>query len=375
MPQDPALFADFPHTSKDQWIAQAQHDLGKEPFAKLVTQTGEGFEIQPFYTAEDMLDKSWLHAFGRAAVRPDNALSARQFLNLPLIEVSDPRQANAEALHALNEGADGILFDLGKETAPSLEVLLAGIKPEYCSIGFRSEVLEGAYFTALYTQYLHQQGTAPERLHGFLAVPSPSVWESQATVPGFRTAMVGAGDASVTVRIAHLLEQWCQVAARTDRSAAALAGIGLSVTTSNQYFMEIAGLRALRLLVTAIARQYGAALEPWQIFVHAVTRIQVTDREQQHPDWNLLSNTTQAMSAILGGADALTVLPHTAGEGLPAAAFAPRIARNVASMLREESYLDRYADPVAGSYYLENLTEQIARQAWEVFCGRSSATA
>jgi methylmalonyl-CoA mutase len=81
----------------------------------------------------------------------------------------------------------------------------------------------------------------------------------------------------------------------------------------------------------------------------------------------MIRATTQALSAVIGGADRLYVLPSDAYTGAPSSDFARRIARNVQHLLRLESFLDKTMDPAAGSYYIETLTDQLALKAWDKF--------
>lgn len=84
------------------------------------------------------------------------------------------------------------------------------------------------------------------------------------------------------------------------------------------------------------------------------------------PYVNMLRTQTEAMSAVLGGTDSLTVLPYDSVYG-PASSFGERIARNQQALLREEVHLDKIADPAAGSYYIETLTASVAAEAWKLF--------
>jgi len=84
------------------------------------------------------------------------------------------------------------------------------------------------------------------------------------------------------------------------------------------------------------------------------------------PYVNLLRTQTEAMSAILGGTDSLTVEPYDIVFRNPDE-FSERIARNQQLILKEEAYFDKVADPGAGSYYIENLTNQIAENSWKLF--------
>jgi methylmalonyl-CoA mutase len=126
------------------------------------------------------------------------------------------------------------------------------------------------------------------------------------------------------------------------------------------YFVEIAKLRAVRLLFTQLAWSYGVADYTTQdVDIHAITTLQTG----KDVNYSLISNTTQAMSGIIGGANTLTVTPHQT-ENLE---FAERIARNVSNLLREESYFDKVAAPSNGAYFIDQLTDKIAEKAWGLF--------
>jgi methylmalonyl-CoA mutase len=125
----------------------------------------------------------------------------------------------------------------------------------------------------------------------------------------------------------------------------------------SNYFFEIAKLRAARLLwAQAVAAFKPASADAGRARIHVRTsrlNKSIYDRYT-----NLLRVTTEAMSAVIGGADTLYVEPF---------GFPPRLAQNVQSMLREESHLGAVADPAGGSYYIEVLTDSLAAQAWKLF--------
>ena len=126
--------------------------------------------------------------------------------------------------------------------------------------------------------------------------------------------------------------------------------------------MEIAKLRALRFLWQRV--QMGWGIEPKIAYVHAQTSTFYDAAIT--PNTNLLRATTEAMSAVIGGCDALTVHAYDSTFRTPDE-FSERIARNISILLKEESYLDKTLDPAAGSYFLENLTQQLAEAAWSLF--------
>jgi len=129
--------------------------------------------------------------------------------------------------------------------------------------------------------------------------------------------------------------------------------------------MEIAKLRAARLLWARIVEQYQpASPESAKMRIHSVTAS--WNKTIYDPYVNMLRTTTEAMSAALGGADMITVLPFDLNYKEPDG-FSMRMARNQQIILKEESSLDKVVDPAAGSYYIENLTASLADAAWRLF--------
>ena len=141
----------------------------------------------------------------------------------------------------------------------------------------------------------------------------------------------------------------------------------LSVSVGTSYFMEIAKLRALRVLSLRFVSAYHTSSILHHTFqIHAQTSTFYD--AVASPYTNLLRSTTEAMTAVMGGCDALTIHPYNAVSGpVTDRAFGERMARNISLLLREESYLDKVADPSAGSYYVETLTHALVESAWALF--------
>jgi len=128
------------------------------------------------------------------------------------------------------------------------------------------------------------------------------------------------------------------------------------LTITDDYFNSIAFLRAVRLCLQQINHEHGL---PTDCEIGVI--IKATD---DNPDYQKIKNTSQAMAAIIGGADILIIEPSSGEDD---SRFERRVARNVQNILREEAYLHRVADPAAGSYYLEALTDTYARKIWAEF--------
>jgi methylmalonyl-CoA mutase len=138
-----------------------------------------------------------------------------------------------------------------------------------------------------------------------------------------------------------------------DRLAAGLPVAVAGFAVGSNHFMEIAKLRAMRRLWGDVAVPFG---RPEAIRLHARTAGE--NKTLFDPYVNMLRVTTEAVSAILGGCDSLTVTP---------CGFDEHLAENVQHILREESHLDKVTDAGAGSYYIEALTDAVSREAWTLF--------
>ncbi len=174
-------------------------------------------------------------------------------------------------------------------------------------------------------------------------------WEIRdAAVPcdGIDAAAFHEAGATAVQELAYAL------AAASDRLAAGQPVPSITFAVGSNYFFEIAKLRAARQLCAALAEAYAAP--PLQL--RAVTAL--SNKSIYDPYTNLLRSTTEALSAVLGGADSLAV---------QAAGYPERLARNVQLVLKEEAHLDKVADPAGGSYYIEALTGSLAAEAWKLF--------
>jgi methylmalonyl-CoA mutase len=145
----------------------------------------------------------------------------------------------------------------------------------------------------------------------------------------------------------------------------AASKIRFSFAVGSNYFFEIARLRAARLLWSHISGAYNPVKnENTKMMIHCVTSSR--NKRVEDPYVNLLRTQTEAMSAVLGGADSITVEPFDKTFKEPDE-FSERIARNQQLLLKEEAYFDKVTDPAGGSWYIEKLTSVIADEAWKLF--------
>jgi methylmalonyl-CoA mutase len=141
----------------------------------------------------------------------------------------------------------------------------------------------------------------------------------------------------------------------------AVRSISFSIAVGNNFLVEISKLKALRMLWYQVVCAFGEnSYDPNQLHIHGRCDAWVSESFQPHG--NMLKSTTASISAICGGCNSLTVMGEQVGNSLM-----ERMARNVSLILREESHLNKVADPVAGSYAIETLTHELAREAWQRF--------
>jgi methylmalonyl-CoA mutase len=334
------------HTpTRSDWQQAAQRELeGADPDEKLTRTIGK-LRIKPYYDHSDAVN---LTEF--ALVPSLNPyFGPRSWMNLSRVVVLDENQGNKAALHALQTGADGILFELTQPLS-NYDSLLATIKPEFCHISF---VTRHDYFNV--TEF--QKWADHQPLTGCIFWSDLKASPPTISPDFFSQGLLVPSAATVEEEISEALLLAVQQLDR-DNTQTTIHQIAFSVSLGTHLFLDIAKLKALRNLWYQVQGAYGVALKP--VHLHAFSPAWVHPSYQPHG--NMIKATTAALAAILGGCDSLTVDAED-----PANPMANRIARNVSSILREESYLNKVADPIAGSYYLDRLVAEISQKAWELF--------
>ena len=370
------LFKDFKAVTKAEWKQKTIQDLKGADFEEnLYSELEKGFEVASFYNKEDLDSLSYLQRYHQQNLNADvNKEGARHWYNQPLITVFDVKKANKQALEALQSGADALLFDIKNEEI-ELHELLKGILLEHCFVSFRIQN-NAEQFLTQYVAYLQKTGVDLAEIKGSLFASWNHVEELKErikitrTLPEFYPIVHSENSnlESSTQKVADVLIRSTQTIQNLIKNGLEAGEIiknsQFSVTVDNRYFLSIVKLKTLKMLFNEISEAF---LET--NVVDLTTKIHVFSRIEQGANHkNIISNSTQAMSAILGGCDSLTVLSHDLDdESATNEEFSLRIARNVSTILREESYFDKIADPVAGSYYIENLIDAFAEKSWKIF--------
>lgn len=389
------LFSEFTPVSTEEWMAKITADLKGVPFEKkLVWKTGEGFNVNPFYRAEDIeglkttesLPGEFPYVRG---TKKDNDWKVRQN-----IEVCCFKGANEKALDLLTKGVTSLGFIIkGDEVnEENIATLLEGICPASVELNFNTCNCKAEKLIGILADYFKGKGVDAEKCYGSVnydAFKKPLVkgkenseWvEGAAAVlkagqalPNYRVLAVNAflfnnAGAYISQELGYALAWGNELMAKLTEAGftadEVAKKIKFNLGISSNYFMEIAKFRAARWLWAEIVAAYKPACEcACKMVAHAQTSEWNMTVYDAHV--NLLRSQTEAMSAALAGVDSITVRPFDKIYQTPDD-FSERIARNQQLLLKEECHLDKVVDPSAGSYYVEVLTNSLADVAWKLF--------
>ena len=376
-------------------MAKITADLKGVPFEKkLVWKTGEGFNVNPFYRAEDIeglkttesLPGEFPYVRG---TKKDNDWKVRQN-----IEVCCFKGANEKALDLLTKGVTSLGFIIkGDEVnEENIATLLEGICPASVELNFNTCNCKAEKLIGILADYFKGKGVDAEKCYGSVnydAFKKPLVkgkenseWvEGAAAVlkagqalPNYRVLAVNAflfnnAGAYISQELGYALAWGNELMAKLTEAGFTADEVAKKIKfnfgISSNYFMEIAKFRAARWLWAEIVAAYKPACEcACKMVAHAQTSEWNMTVYDAHV--NLLRSQTEAMSAALAGVDSITVRPFDKIYQTPDD-FSERIARNQQLLLKEECHLDKVVDPSAGSYYVEVLTNSLADVAWKLF--------
>ena len=392
------LFTEFPPVPTEKWEEVITADLkGADYERKLVWKTGEGFNVRPYYRAENLEGIEFLGSQAGEFPYVRGTHAHNRWRVHQTVSVVCPKEANAEALKILNAGVDSLGFCIASAdfSAADLDMLLKDICIPAVEITFCGEKM--ANVAELVLAKVEKEGIAKEDVRiAFCIDPlvkglsskgdfcSPNGEKCIARIVELihktkeykhvRIVTVagqtfGNSGSTIVEELAFTLSAGHDYLVRlTDAGLdvdAAARKLRFSFSVSSNYFMEIAKFRAARMLWANIVKGYGPAKNcACKMQIHAETSR--WNQTVYDPYVNMLRGTTEAMSATIAGVHSLEVMPFDASFENPTE-FSKRIARNVELLLKNESHFDQVVDPAGGSYYVENLTQSIAAEAWKLF--------
>ena len=364
---------------------------------KLVWKTGEGFNVRPYYRAENLEGIKFLGSQAGEFPYVRGTHAHNRWRVHQTVSVVCPKEANAEALKILNAGVDSLGFCIASAdfSAADLDTLLKDICIPAVEITFCGE--KTAHVAELVLAKVEKEGIAKEDVRiAFCIDPlvkglsskgdfcSPNGEKCIARIVELihktkeykhvRIVTVagqtfGNSGSTIVEELAFTLSAGHDYLVRLMDAGldvdAAARKLRFSFSVSSNYFMEIAKFRAARMLWANIVKGYGPAKNcACKMHIHAETSR--WNQTVYDPYVNMLRGTTEAMSATIAGVHSLEVTPFDTSFENPTE-FSKRIARNVELLLKNESHFDQVVDPAGGSYYVENLTQSIAAEAWKLF--------
>lgn len=394
------LFLDFPPVSTEKWMEKITADLKGADFDhKLVWNSPEGIKIRPFYRSEDLEHLKHLNSLPNQFpyARGNKAKHNDWWIRQDIIVNDNPKVANQKAIDILNKGVTSLGFifcDNYTFQAKDISILLANIELSAVEINFVNSGKQSLAILEAFIAYVNQQNVKAEAIHAsfdydpfsnmllkgnFYADETTDFKEAAKLVEAAKVFphlhVLSVNGAYLRNAAANTVEELaCAIASGAEYlsqltdmgydAAEVASRIRFNFGVGPNYFMEIAKLRAARILWAQTVKAFGTPDEAAKMYAHSTNTIFNKCVYDAHA--NLLRTTTETMSAIVGGTDSFAVLPYNAVfEQLTD--FSERIARNQQLLLKEESFLDKIVDPSAGSYYIENLTNAIMEKAWELF--------
>jgi methylmalonyl-CoA mutase len=358
------LFDDFNPLSSKQWKQRIQFELdGADYNETVIWNSPEDIQVKPFYHIDE---------FSKAAQVETKAADFKICQN---IFVHDVDKSIQRALNTLERGAESLRFTIQNEKT-DIQKLLENLPLENRIVYFNLNFISIDFVKLLDSLSIQKKSIFYCNLDPIGYFAREGNWFITSDKSNFETIdlisksttnlsllSVDAGlyqnaGATITQQIAYSLAHANEY---LNRLSTIPKQIVFQIAVGSNYFFEIAKLRALRMLFKLIAAEYSPDLE-----CHLLAAPTKRNKTIYDYNVNMLRSTTECMSAILGGADAVANLPydslyHKDNE------FGDRIARNQLLILKHESYFDKVNNPADGSYYIESLTMQLAEKSLALF--------
>ena len=392
------LFNEFAPIPTEKWEEIINKDLkGADYEKKLVWRTNEGFKVRPYYRAENLDDLNYLDVMpAEFPYTRGTKADSNDWEIVQNVTETEPAKANEVALASIKGGATMISFTMqGVKTAQDLATLLAGLDVTKVGVQFTRPQGRAVQLTKDFIAYLEANhidkaavkgGIAYDGIscclrHGKFPTSEKAAMDTAielvnltADMPNFKVVNVRGiqmhnGGATIVQELGYTLgiaNEYLAYATSNGLTVEQMAKkMEVTLSIASNYFMEIAKLRAFRLLWATMVSQYQPKCDcACKVRINSVASS--WNKTLYDPYVNMLRTTTEGMAASLGGADTIALQPFDVAFKHDDD-FSRRISRNVQIILKEESYFNKVVDPAAGSYYIENLTDSLAEHAWKQF--------
>ena len=377
------LFSEFISHTINDWKQQVIKDLkGKDFDENLTWLIDENIRIKSYFDADEVA-----HLPLKSIQQSQYQRFIKTWSKREIIRFKSEKETNSLIISLLGAGTDSFLIDFSGVFEKEFEInkLLRNIKISDIPFFFKVEnnALRLVNALQVIAPYHWKGGIDNDILGRYFStgIYDESQFETMGQILGivqnftsFKTQIINGNifhnsGANVAQELAFTLASAIEVVDKMTQKNIPLPVIiqkmEFSISVGTNYFVEIAKIRAFRFLWTKILKDgYGLNekdISP--ISVHCTTSSFYNS--SMSPHINMIRATTESMSAIIGGCDSLSVRAYD--ETLKESdEFSRRISRNISTILKEESYFDKVIDPSAGSYFIENLTFEIAEIAFEL---------
>lgn len=367
------FFSEFNKPSKQDWEKQLLAELKGAHIDPLkISSPIEQLEHSSYYHTSDgisSLSRPGEFPYTRGFNKSDNSWN-----NGLLVEVTDEAEANKTALNWLNAGVDAIVFKALKANI-DWAIVLKDIQLEYIHSQFiiynyndfilLNEITKNIQSSHLNIDLLETSFDNSE----FQKIVDQLTLNQKFTfaIHGFKLQQCGANatdELSFALASGHETLVKLLDAGLTIDEASACISFKLGIGSTFAY--EVAKFRAFRELWAMIINAYSPTHE-CSHNCHITAVVGHTNKSLKDPHTNLLRQTTEALSAVLGGVDTLVILPYDMYSNSGVSELAQRMAINISNILMEESFIGKVIDPYGGSYNIEKITETLSEKAWNKF--------
>jgi methylmalonyl-CoA mutase len=383
----------FPSYRWGEWKKVAEESLKGKPLEALQRTTYENIVLKPLYTSEDNKANSQYPGEEdfRRGINPLGYLTNNWKIAQCLSE-TNLQELKEKLKAAMESGQTALSFGVSKELIEA-DGFLKDLVGEYYrqypfavdAGGYQADVikaLEGiaqsqedqvkvsGYVAADPLSEITLTGSLPDDFSSFLKEFSKSLYRANEKFPNLRTLLVnttpyhnGGANAIQELGIAAATGVFYLDSLEALDAEQTMNNLIFKFSIGSNYFMEIAKLRAARVIWNKVAEAYGVNETSRAMSIAAETSM--FTKTVFDPYVNLLRGGNEAFAAVIGGVQYLHVTPFDQLTG--SNSFSERIARNIQLILQEEAHLTKVIDPAGGSWYIEQLTNELAQKGWQFF--------
>lgn len=372
------LFAGFGDATEKEWTDKAIFDLKGADFNKrLVWKNLSKIPVQPFYVNDE----------NRAFLR-NSGINSGHVSNYRRIKVDSAKTGNKNAKKAIEEGINGLLFEIIEHVDP--KVLLEEIDLKNVEISFLFSI-DTISFAQEFIAFVDHKNISPNDLKGYFSLDIISEYLTSGKLdldnfkslgklisltkkyPNYKAVTLSGSPyfnsgSNQVQEVAYTLNSLVFLADELMKLGIDIQSIfnnlHIQLGIGSEYFIEIGKFRAFRSLLQEIAKKYDII----EFTPSISAKTSTWSKSVLDANTNMLRATTEAMSAFLGNVNNIEIDPFDSEFGKQND-FSSRIAGNITTILQEESYFGKVNNPVDGSFYVEEISTKIAQKALEIFKG------